>query len=223
MSAVSQLDPHAPASPPITHPAPSRGSAWNYALEREGWTSLLVLSDALASFAAVLLALAITDTPELTSAQYLPLFALPVLVPAMLHVRGVYRRRVRIALRALSPMLGAISVSVMVILAFDVIVLNGISVGPLIGWVWVFTTVLLAGGRCALALARRQARIKGVAGKPTLIVGAGVVGTAIAQRLTAQPEYGLMPVGFLDDDPPSNGDLSPRGHVATLRRLPILG
>ena len=223
MSAVSQLDPHASAPPPITHPAPTRGSAWNYALEKEGWTSLLVLSDALASFAAVLLALAITDTPELTSAQYAPLFALPVLVPAMLHVRGVYRRRVRIALRALSPMLGAISVAVMAILAFDVIVLNGISVGPLIGWVWVFTTFVLAGGRCALALARRQARIKGVVGKPTLIVGAGAVGTAIAQRLAAQPEYGLMPVGFLDDDPPSNGAMNGQGHVATLRRLPILG
>jgi exopolysaccharide biosynthesis polyprenyl glycosylphosphotransferase len=223
MSAVSQLDPHASAPPPITHPAPTRGSAWNYALEKEGWTSLLVLSDALASFAAVLLALAITDTPELTSAQYAPLFALPVLVPAMLHVRGVYRRRVRIALRALSPMLGAISVAVMAILAFDVIVLNGISVGPLIGWVWVFTTLLLAGGRCALALARRQARIKGVVGKPTLIVGAGAVGMAIAQRLAAQPEYGLMPVGFLDDDPPSNGAMTAKDHVATLRRLPILG
>jgi exopolysaccharide biosynthesis polyprenyl glycosylphosphotransferase len=222
MSAVSQLDPHASAPPPITHPAPTRGSAWNYALEREGWTSLLVLSDALAAFAAVLLALAMTDTPELTSAQYAPLFALPALVPAMLHVRGVYRRRVRIALRALSPMLGAISVAVMVVLAFDVIVLNGISVGPVIGWAWVLTAVFLAGGRCALALARRQARIKGVAGKPTLIVGSGVVGTAIAQRLAAQPEYGLLPVGFLDDDPPTNGNGN--GHrVTALRTLPILG
>jgi exopolysaccharide biosynthesis polyprenyl glycosylphosphotransferase len=224
MSAVSQVDPHATAPPPITHPAPTRGSAWNYALEREGWTSLLVLSDALASFVAVLLALAITDTPELTSAQYAPLFALPVLVPAMLHVRGVYRRRVRIALRALSPMLGAISVAVMVVLAFDVIVLNGISVGPVIGWVWVLTALVLAGGRCVLALARRQARIKGMAGKPTLIVGSGVVGTAIAQRLAAQPEYGLMPVGFLDDDPPSNGNGNGNGHrVTALRTLPILG
>jgi exopolysaccharide biosynthesis polyprenyl glycosylphosphotransferase len=224
MSAVSHVDPHASAPPPITHPAPSRGSAWNYALEREGWTSLLVLSDALASFAAVLLALAITDTPELTSAQYAPLFALPVLVPAMLHVRGVYRRRVRIALRALSPMLGAISVAVMVVLAFDVIVLNGISLGPVIGWVWVLTTLVLAGGRCALALARRQARIKGMAGKPTLIVGAGVVGTAIAQRLAAQPEYGLLPVGFLDEDPPSNGNGNGNGHgVTTLHRPPVLG
>ena len=63
MSAVSQVDPHATAPPPIPHPAPTRGSAWNYALEREGWTSLLVLTDALASFVAVVLALAITDTP----------------------------------------------------------------------------------------------------------------------------------------------------------------
>ena len=132
----------------------------------------------------------------------------------MLHVRGVYRRRVRIALRALSPMLGAISVAVMAVLAFDVIVLNGISVGPVIGWAWVLTAVFLAGGRCVLALARRQARIKGMAGKPTLIVGSGVVGTAIAQRLAAQPEYGLMPVGFLDDDPPTNGN----GRTATASR-----
>jgi exopolysaccharide biosynthesis polyprenyl glycosylphosphotransferase len=224
MSAVSQLDPHASAPPPITHTAPTRGSAWNYALEREGWTSLLVLSDALASFAAVLLALAMTDTPELTSAQYVPLFALPALVPAMLHVRGVYRRRVRIALRALSPMLGAISVAVMAVLAFDVIVLNGISIGPVIGWAWVLTALFLAGGRCALALARRQARIKGMTGKPTLIVGSGVVGTAIAQRLAAQPEYGLLPVGFLDDDPSTNGNGNGNGHrVTALRTLPILG
>jgi exopolysaccharide biosynthesis polyprenyl glycosylphosphotransferase len=121
-------------------------------------------------------------------------------------------------------MLGAISVGVMAVLAFDVIVLNGSSVGPVIGWVWVLTALFLAGGRCALALARRQARIKGISGKPTLIVGAGEVGTAIAQRLAAQPEYGLMPVGFLDDDPPSNGRMNGNGHgVARLRRLPILG
>jgi len=87
-----------------------------------------------------------------------------------------------------------------------------------------------AGGRCVLALARRQARIKGVAGKPTLIVGAGVVGATIAQRLCAQPEYGLHPVGFLDDDPPStrngnlngNGDTNGNGRFPR-RMLPVLG
>ena len=63
MSAVSRIDPHASAPPPIMHPAPSRGSAWNYALEREGWTSLLVFADALAALTAVLIAIGATDTP----------------------------------------------------------------------------------------------------------------------------------------------------------------
>src|SRR5918998_5409207 len=219
MSAVSQIDPHATAPPPITHPAPSRGSAWNYALEREGWTSLLVLADALAALAAVLIALAVTETPGSTAFETASLFVLPIAVPAMLHVRGVYRRRVRIALRALSPMLGAISVAAMAVLAWDVIVLGGSSLAPVIGWTWVLTIVLLAGGRCVLALTRRQARIKGLAGKPTLIVGAGEVGNAIAQRLAAAPEYGLNPGGFLDDHPPARD----RDDSAPHRVLPVLG
>ena len=215
MSAVSQIDPHATAPPPITHPAPSRGSAWNYALEREGWTSLLVLADALAALAAVLIALAVTETPGSTAFETASLFVLPIAVPAMLHVRGVYRRRVRIALRALSPMLGAISVAAMAVLAWDVIVLGGSSLASAIGWSWALTIVLLAGGRCTLALARRQARIRGLAGKPTLIVGAGEVGKAIAQRLAAAPEYGLRPVGFLDAHPPARDD--------SRHLLPVLG
>src|SRR4051794_30081983 len=145
MSAVTRIDPHASAPPPIMHPAPSRGSAWNYALEREGWTSLLVLADALAALAAVLIAIAVTDTPGVSGAEYAALFALPLAVPAMLHVRGVYRRRVRIALRALSPMLGAISVSSMAVLTWDVVVYGGTNVAPLIGWIWVLTVLLLAG------------------------------------------------------------------------------
>ncbi|MEA2402142.1 MAG: hypothetical protein QOK00_2545 [Thermoleophilaceae bacterium] len=220
MSAVSQIDPHASAPPPMTHPAPSRGSAWNYALEREGWTSLLVFADALAALAAILIAIAVTETPGVTGPEYGSLFALMLAVPAMLHVRGVYRRRVRIALRALSPMLGAISVAAMGVLTWDVVVFGGAGLAPLIGWIWVLTILLLAGARCGLALARRQARIKGLAGKPTLIVGAGVVGKAIAQRLSAQPEYGLHPVGFLDEYPPArpNGDGGKADRV-----LPILG
>jgi exopolysaccharide biosynthesis polyprenyl glycosylphosphotransferase len=221
MSAVSQIDPHATAPPPIPHPAPSRGSAWTYALEREGWTSLLVLADALATLAAVIVAVAVTNTPGVTGVEYASLFVLPLAVPAMLHVRGVYRRRVRIALRALSPMLGAISVAAMAVLAWDVIVLGGSNLAPLIGWIWVLTILLLAGARCALALARRQARIKGLAGKPTLIVGAGEVGSSIAQRLAAQPEYGLHPVGFLDEDPPAGYDGDDNG--GPLRTLPVLG
>jgi len=42
----------------------------------------------------------------------------------------------------------------------------------------------------------------------TLVVGAGVAGQALARDLAATPEFGLLPIGFLDDDPtsgPSDG------------------
>jgi len=39
----------------------------------------------------------------------------------------------------------------------------------------------------------------------TLVVGAGVAGRALARDLTAAPEFGLEPVGFLDDDPVKAG------------------
>ena len=38
-------------------------------------------------------------------------------------------------------------------------------------------------------------------GRPTLIVGAGKVGHLVARRLIERPEFGLTPVGFLDNDP----------------------
>ncbi|HSV40496.1 MAG TPA: nucleoside-diphosphate sugar epimerase/dehydratase [Nocardioidaceae bacterium] len=41
----------------------------------------------------------------------------------------------------------------------------------------------------------------GLALMRTLVVGAGVAGRALARDLAAAPEYGLQPVGFLDDDP----------------------
>jgi exopolysaccharide biosynthesis polyprenyl glycosylphosphotransferase len=49
-----------------------------------------------------------------------------------------------------------------------------------------------------------------------LIVGAGLVGAQVARRLEAHPEYGLSPVGFLDDDP------RPLAEVGG-RDVPVLG
>ena len=67
----------------------------------------------------------------------------------MLHVRGVYRRRVRIALRALSPMLGAISVAAMAVLTWDVVVFGGSDLAPLIGWIWLLTVAAARRARAA--------------------------------------------------------------------------
>jgi exopolysaccharide biosynthesis polyprenyl glycosylphosphotransferase len=58
------------------------------------------------------------------------------------------------------------------------------------------------------------ARTRGLDGAPTLIVGAGNVGMRLARRLVASPEYGLLPVGFLDANP-LQGDEIPG--------IPVLG
>jgi exopolysaccharide biosynthesis polyprenyl glycosylphosphotransferase len=49
-----------------------------------------------------------------------------------------------------------------------------------------------------------------------LIMGAGVIGAQVARRLEAHPEYGLAPIGFLDEDPRSIAEVGGRD-------LPVLG
>ena len=60
---------------------------------------------------------------------------------------------------------------------------------------------------------QRWARTPRLVGKPVLIMGAGMVGAQVARRLESHPDYGLMPVGFLDEDP----GRSPRSEAATSR------
>ena len=78
----------------------------------------------------------------------------------------------------------------MIVLTWDVVVFGGSNLAPLIGWIWVRRSCC-SPGPAAPRARPPPARIHGLAGKPTLIVGAGVVGATIAQRLCAQPEYGL--------------------------------
>ena len=68
----------------------------------------------------------------------------------------------------------------------------------------------------ALSLAQRWARSRRLVGKPVLIMGAGLVGAQVARRLEHHPEYGLAPVGFLDDDPRSIAEVGGRD-------MPVLG
>jgi exopolysaccharide biosynthesis polyprenyl glycosylphosphotransferase len=81
---------------------------------------------------------------------------------------------------------------------------------------WLFALAALACGRAGLALAQRWARSRGLVGRPVLIMGAGMVGAQVARRLEDHPEYGLCPVGFLDEDP------RPLAEVGG-RDVPVLG
>ncbi len=81
---------------------------------------------------------------------------------------------------------------------------------------WLFVLLGLGLSRIALTLAQRFARSRRLVGKPVLIMGAGLVGSQVARRLDHHPEYGLAPVGFLDDDPRSIAEVGGRD-------VPVLG
>ena len=65
-----------------------------------------------------------------------------------------------------------------------------------------FVSICLRSAAYALV---RHARRTGRIAHRTLILGAGRVGTYLAESLSQHPAYGLQPIGFLDVDPPREG------------------
>jgi exopolysaccharide biosynthesis polyprenyl glycosylphosphotransferase len=56
--------------------------------------------------------------------------------------------------------------------------------------------------RVVLCTALRAAHRRGLLTEPAVIVGAGTFGAYIAELMRAHPEFGLRPMGLLDDGPP---------------------
>jgi exopolysaccharide biosynthesis polyprenyl glycosylphosphotransferase len=75
---------------------------------------------------------------------------------------------------------------------------------------WLFALLAVGLGRVLLSLTQGWARTRRLVGKPVLIMGAGVVGAQVARRLETHPEYGLVPIGFLDEDPRSVAEVGGR-------------
>jgi exopolysaccharide biosynthesis polyprenyl glycosylphosphotransferase len=66
--------------------------------------------------------------------------------------------------------------------------------------------VYLSVARYVLVLVRRRAVSLDTFATPTIIIGAGVIGTHLASRLAGDSSYGLRPVGLLDPDPLPSAD-----------------
>ncbi len=186
-------------------------------LEGSGWNVLRPAVDFALLCLAVVLALRGLNATLHPSAQSAPLLALPLLTIVLLQLRGVYRTRLRaLILDGLVPVISAVSIAAMAVAMIGQFANGQIPLQE--QWIraWVFALAAVAAGRVTLALAQRLARSRGLVGRPVLIVGAGLVGAQVARRLEAHPEYGLSPVGFLDDDP------RPLAEVGG-RDVPVLG
>lgn len=196
-------------------PAKPRGPLQRM-LEGRGWNVLRALADLVLLWAAVILALGGPGMLHV-SADAAPLLAVPPLAMLGLYLKGLYRVRMRaLILDGLVPVVSAVSVAAMSAATIGLLLNGKMSGSTELVRVWLFAVVAVGAGRTVLAVAQRRARIAGVIGKPVLIVGAGIVGSQVARRLDSHPEYGLVPVGFLDDDPRSVAEVGGRN-------VPVLG
>jgi exopolysaccharide biosynthesis polyprenyl glycosylphosphotransferase len=186
-------------------------------LEEPGWSFLRPVVDCVLLCLATVLALGGLGELGQLPAVRAPLLALPALTMLMLYLRGLYHTRLRaLILDGLVPVVGAVSIAAMGVAVLGLFVNGTAPSQAQCIRIWLYALLALGAGRTVLALAQRWARSRGLAGRPVLILGAGVIGAQVARRLEGHPEYGLSPVGFLDEDP------RPLAEVGG-RDVPVLG
>jgi lipopolysaccharide/colanic/teichoic acid biosynthesis glycosyltransferase len=184
-----------------------------WALEDAGWRVVRLVLDFVIVCVAVLIAFGGRAPLMRLGCDQVTPFLLPFLVVSLSFVRGTYRRKTRSRVR--DEIIAAIAVvSVATIAAAVLGVALDHRVAELGLWVraWFLASLGVALGRVLLVMARYLARIERLIGKPVLVLG-----TDVAKRLQAHPEYGLMPLGLVDD---------PRGsrfHIDARCDIPVLG
>ena len=207
---------HDTPAPKALSSASFRG-ALQWALEGTGWSLLRPAVDFVLLATATVVALGGVTSTLNVSALLAPLLALPPLVMLLFYLRGLYRTRLRaLVLDGIVPVLSAVSVAAMTVATFGLFV-NGHTPGQYY-WVraWLISLLAVGAGRTALTAFQRWARARRLVGKPVLIMGAGMVGAQVARRLENHPDYGLVPIGFLDEDPRSVAEVGGRD-------VPVLG
>jgi len=129
-------------------------------------------------------------------------FSLILLVPLIAAARGTYLWRMHL------EVIDSVSASFLEVgLAWLVVTSAWALLSPdlfrprtlLLACVAAALTVSTA--RAALYSTETASRRRGRSLRPTLIVGAGRIGSLVARRLVEHPEFGLLPLGHLDDDP----------------------
>jgi exopolysaccharide biosynthesis polyprenyl glycosylphosphotransferase len=199
---LSQL----PATREAPQPHALRSGAFSgplqWLLDGPGWGVLRPAVDFVLLCMAVVFALGGVHGVSHVPAVRAPLLAMPLLVVILLYLRGLYRTRLRaLVLDGVVPVLSAVSVAAMTVTMFGLFANGQAPKQSDAVRSWLFALLAIGAGRMALSYAQRMARSQRLVGKPVLIMGAGMVGAQVARRLESHPEYGLTPVGFLDDDP----------------------
>ena len=181
----------------------------------------LLILDVIGVVVAVYLALALRyDEFTLSDfvAAYLPLVGLVLIVRTVIDIRlGLYDRAWRFAsIPDMERIVAAVSLGTIVCLAVWIVAsLAELSWAQVPRTFWlaemVFSLGAIGGSRFAIRAAadlRSEVVTTGSGDSHlTLLYGAGRVGAQMARSARREPEAGVIPVGFLDDDPSLSGHI----------------
>jgi len=182
-----------------------------------GYRTVTVALDLWSAAWSVGLALWWTPGPvaERDIAAYTCVFV-PVVV-MFLGARSMYQRRLSPRfLDEFEPVETAVALSALVTLMVLIVAVPPSAPDTFIGYyvrpsdvvvrLWLCAAVIMPAVRLVRSLAQRYLRRKFSFGSAVLVVGSGPIAYQLIARMRQMPEYGLRPVGLLDDIPPSRAD-----------------
>jgi exopolysaccharide biosynthesis polyprenyl glycosylphosphotransferase len=125
---------------------------------------------------------------------------------ALFWANGVYTPRlVSEIFRDLRLLFGQTVLAAMAIIVLGVLVAGSSDIAEQSIWAWGLALVYLVPARVLLSTIDARANRRGE-GRPALVLGAGAVGNLAAKRLLNHSEFGLRPVGFIDEPRQTDAD-----------------
>ena len=201
-----------------THPA-ARAAGWPTATSEPALAVLRTWGLVRLSLHTMLLVLAILSAKAVAPGVDggLIVWIMLPLVLAGLALKGTYQRPIHSDITVeLVRALGITTLAAITIVAAAALLSPDTHPAPTILRAWAFATLYLCASVPLIVVSERRVRRGGGDMIPTLVVGAGQVGTQIERRLSTQPDLGLRVVGYIDADPVPK-EMVPK------RRAPILG
>jgi exopolysaccharide biosynthesis polyprenyl glycosylphosphotransferase len=196
------------AQPDLLHrPIPRR-------VEVVARVAVLVLVDILAVLGAMWFAYWLRYEGSLITRTFAPENVIPlnlIAVPLVawlpfllisLKVSGMYDVHTRIqVLDKIPRIFGAVNAYLISFLLVSFLLNTSVMARGYIVFFWISCIIFIFVGRTAAQILMSVAGISDAVTRKTLIVGSGKVGKEVARKLQRHQGFGLIPVGFIDDDP----------------------
>jgi exopolysaccharide biosynthesis polyprenyl glycosylphosphotransferase len=177
------------------------GAVSRRALDPRSWGRVRAVSDVVVLYLASSAALFALQTVDHTWTNRWLAATFPLAVAGLMRMRRAPDERLNgTQLDIAAHVLGVVSLAAMLGIALESIVGADRPLELPIR-LWLFGCVYLGIARVMLHVIRTQALRSPAFSVPTLVVGAGVIGTHLVKRLADETRYGLRPVGFLDANP----------------------